>query len=127
MFTQSVLEHFHDSETTPLIVEKDGELDCSSLKRAVVILHATWSGPSVACLRCLASLSVPTTEAWLYVVNIDGVSRKWIERHFGGLAHGRGETLWIRDGSVETRDEAYGLRHDDAAKATGSLFDTRSG
>lgn len=122
MFKQAVLQYFRASETEPSIIEQDSGLDPSALKKAIVILHAVWSGSSAACLRCLASVSVSSHEPWLYVVNTDTVSRAWMEKHFGGISHGRGETFWIKDGHIEHRDESYALRSDDVAKAVSALF-----
>lgn len=88
MFNDDILAASSGSSTIPVVVEDDDGFDPLALKRAVVILHAAWSGPSNACIQLLAELSVSTAEQWLYIVNIDKVSPDWQEKHFGGVAQG---------------------------------------
>lgn len=122
MFATTVRRVFQNSRTRPVLVQSEKALNIPALKRAVVVLHATWSGPSTACLSCLAAAKLVPTGEWLYVVDIDAVNPSWTEKHVGCVSHGRGETFWVRDGAVTHRDENYALRQGDVADATTSLF-----
>lgn len=122
MFSEIVNRYFQHSGSLPVCVQEDEGVKVPELARAVVILHATWSAPSGACLKCLASIRVIYPGRWLYVVDIDSVSPGWVESYFGTVSHGRGETFWIRDGHVIRREESYALRCQDIAQMTDLLF-----
>lgn len=44
----------------------------------------------------------------LIVIDIESMTTQEMKQRFGREFHGRGETLWIRDGKVSAFLEAYG-------------------
>lgn len=103
----------------------DREFAVATLRRAVVFMYATWSGPHRARLRGLADVPAPTPEPWFHVVDIDAVSPEWQIRELEP-SHG----YWIRDGVIVHRlgvqelgrlRAVRGLR-DEVVRATAALF-----
>jgi hypothetical protein len=73
-----------------------------SIRKGIVFIVAFWSGPSLVALSILTTLfnQLDFKEVDLYVVNIDGLTCEFIEKHWGNVVNGWGETFWIKNGAV---------------------------
>lgn len=71
----------------------------TSWSEGILIVHATWSGPSAVVLRTLARV-VATLQRppQVYIADTNRLSPDEQLEHFGRLCHGWGETFVIKHG-----------------------------
>ena len=92
------------------------DIDASKLQKAILFVHSTWSGASVAALRALGGFlkqygkTVP-----VFVVNADEEKDGVLYQQLGKPPQGWGETFWIENGEIKHRLERY----DESAKELG--------
>lgn len=102
-FEKSVRNKLSTTEQVQILDQPD-PLDFSKLQRAVVVVHATWSGPSVKVLReysaayhrLLGSFGGPVE---FYVLNPDRLTDTFFCK-LPGRFGGNGETFLVRDGVI---------------------------
>jgi hypothetical protein len=82
------------------LVEDASGFTVKSIDAGIVFIFATWSGDAVNALIAISHiLSEINYSAKLYIVNNDGLHETNL-RDLPILPHGKGEVLWIRDGTV---------------------------
>ena len=81
----------------------------SKIARGIVLIFAAWSGHSVIALQRLTeSLSRRDLDFLeIKVIDIESMTSQDMNRVFGRVFHGYGETLWIREGKVVAQIEAF--------------------
>jgi hypothetical protein len=81
----------------------------SKIDRGIVLIFAAWSGHSVIALQRLTeSLSGRDLDFLeINVIDIESMTGQDMNRLFGRVFHGCGETLWIREGKVVAQLEAF--------------------
>lgn len=121
-FEATVREAMGDTRVDPVLYRHQGEFDLGGIRYGVVSLFAPWAGPCFVCLKVVAAMKLPTPEPWLHVLDLSHVEADWLTQTFGFLPHGRGETVWVRDGQIIARDEAFAMRPADIAVHTKALF-----
>lgn len=103
-FSELVRRELAGSGGRDIVVDAVDPIQFETLERAVVILHATWSGPSVKVVREYAialhrvacSLTLPPE---LYVFNWDKLSVEYVKRLPGPFG-GNGETFFVKNGTI---------------------------
>lgn len=82
-------------------IRSEEDLDISKIQSAIVIIHASWSGPSIIhILKILDTLNSVQTKEKIYIVDIDSVSGLFIKNIFKRNIHGCGEAVHIFQGKV---------------------------
>jgi hypothetical protein len=95
-----------------VVVVTQNSVDPVAISRGVLVVHATWSGTSVACLQCwrTRTATIEMGRPWLSLMDSDHVSHGWAKRVLGRALGGGGEALWIRRGLIVHSMSGYGCR-----------------
>ena len=81
----------------------------SEIDRGIVLIFAAWSGHSVIALQRVTESISRRDLSFLEVkvIDIESMTGQDMNRLFGRIFHGCGETLWIRNGKVIAQVEAF--------------------
>lgn len=103
-FREKVKALLADLTEGVIILDELDPLRFEDLRGAIVVLHATWSGPSVKVLveyvkvfhEVRGSIVFPID---FYILNFDKISIDFIKR-LPGVFGGNGETFFVKNGAV---------------------------
>jgi len=87
------------------VLVKETPPQISEIDRALIIIHATWSGPSHAIVKKILSEIQNVSKVLdyeVYILDIDNLEIKYIESILNGKkAHGYAESVWVENGNIQ--------------------------
>jgi hypothetical protein len=121
-FTEQVRDRL-PVEHARIVVPEDLS-NLAAVDTGVLVVHASWSGSSIACLNCWGRVvaNIAHRDPWLMIVDADLVAPTWATDTLGQSLTGNGEAFWIRRGTIEHRMAGYGLACDDLVAPTRALL-----
>lgn len=109
---QPIVENYSQLPAGRLrIVDRFEDVRLTGIRRGIVFVFASWSGPAVVALRRFTRVmsSLDTRLLDLVVLDTDCLAEDAATHLFGTdgfRAGGNGETLWVRDGRIVAREIA---------------------
>ena len=121
-FTEQIRRRFSDSDVR--VIPPSFLVDLTPIGTGVLLIHATWSAPSIASLGCWPRIVsiVDGPKPWLYIMDADSITPEWELRVLGRRIGGNGEAFWIRNRTIVARKGGYALQCDALVEPTRQLF-----
>lgn len=114
-------KHLPTFGLTLLYVEFPSQRFVESQQNTVLVVHATWSGPSIInCTKTFKALRESNFTGEVYITDIDDITPQAQLKLFGRVCHGYAEALLIQNGKI-TATYTHGLSKDNMRTIEGNL------